>query len=84
VVHQEGDGLKHITYFEVYHEEIFYLQRELSHGSKKSFDVFPRLPRDLWEVTDRVSCSSLMDWKGCEAVPGNSPHVIDRAAPRQL
>ena len=26
-------------------------------------------------VTDLVNCSSLLDWKGCEEVPGNSSTV---------
>ena len=29
----------------------------------------------LWVVTDPVTGSSLLDWKGKEGVPGNSSHV---------
>ena len=29
----------------------------------------------LWVVTDLVTGSSLLDWKGKEEVPGNSSHV---------
>ena len=29
----------------------------------------------LWEVTDLVYCSPLLDWAGREEVPGNSSHV---------
>ena len=29
----------------------------------------------LWEVTDLVCCSPLLDWVGREEVPGNSSHV---------
>jgi ATP synthase F0 subunit c len=47
-------------------------------GAARQPELIPMLRTQLWEVTDRVSCSSLMDWKGCEAVPGNSPHVIAR------
>ena len=31
--------------------------------------------RSLWEVTDHISCSTLLDWSGREVVPGNSSHV---------
>ena len=29
----------------------------------------------LWEVTDHVCCSPLLDWVGREVVPGNNSHV---------
>ena len=29
----------------------------------------------LWEVTDLVCCSPLLDWVGREVVPGNNSHV---------
>ncbi|CAN0382398.1 unnamed protein product, partial [Phaeothamnion confervicola] len=34
-----------------------------------------------WVVTNSVSCLSLLDWMGCERVPGNSSH-IDRTRNR--
>jgi hypothetical protein len=28
-------------------------------------------------VTNSVSCLSLLDWMGCEGVPGNSSHIAE-------
>jgi hypothetical protein len=30
---------------------------------------------DRWVVTDGISCRGLLDFPGCELVPGNSSHI---------